>query len=103
MAKYKLVHNRISITTQGLTNSRAGRHVFIRRQFAIRLSKRLGIPIEKTTDSLKLYRYDGKASKKLQEIITCTLDVQGRRFVNTPIVVVDLHYDIILGREWFAS
>ena len=102
MAKCKLVHNGISIATQGLADSGAGGHVFIRRQFAIRLSKRLGIPIEKTTDSLKLYRYDGKASKELQEIITCTLDVQGRRFVNTPMVVVDLHHDIILGREWFA-
>jgi hypothetical protein len=48
---------------------------------------------------LKLYRYDGKPSKEIKEIITCTLDVQGRRVVDTPIVVVDIHYDVILRRE----
>ena len=63
----------------------------------------MGIPIEKTEDSLKLHGYDGKESKEIQEVFTCTLDVQGRRVYDTPMVVVDMHHDIILGREWFAQ
>ena len=59
----------------------------------------MGIPIEKTEDTLKLYGYNGKESKEIPELFTYTLDIQGRRILNTPIVVIDIHYDIILGRE----
>jgi len=88
--------------TLGLADSGAGGYVFIRRQFAIRLSKRLGIPIEKPGDSLKLHGYDGKESDEIQEVFLCTLDVQGHRVLDTPMVVTDMHHDVILGREWFA-
>jgi Reverse transcriptase (RNA-dependent DNA polymerase)/Retroviral aspartyl protease len=98
----KLVHNGISIATLGLADSGAGGYVFIRRQFAIRLSKRIGVSIEKPGDSLKLYGYDGRESDEIQEVVICTLDVQGHRILNTPMVVIDMHHDIILGREWFA-
>jgi hypothetical protein len=75
MVKCKLVSNGTAISILGLADSGAGGYVFIRRQFAKQLSKRLNIPIEQTEDSLKLYGYDGKPSAEIREIITCTFDV----------------------------
>jgi Retroviral aspartyl protease len=102
VVKSKLVYNGMSVTLSSLADSGAGGYVFIRRQLAIQLSRRMGIPIEKTEDTLKLHGYDGTESKEIQEVFTCTLDVRGRRIVDTPMVVVEMHHDIILGREWFA-
>jgi len=62
----------------------------------------LGIPIERPGDSLKLHGYDGKESNEIQEVFICTLDVQGHRVLDTPMVVTDMHHDLILGREWFV-
>ena len=103
MVKCKLVHNGMVVSSSGLADTGAGGYVFIRRSFALQLSRRLSIPIERTKDSVKLHGYDGKESEEIREVFTCTLGVGGRRIRDTPMVVVDMQYDIILGREWFAQ
>jgi hypothetical protein len=65
MVNCKVVNNGISIALRSLADSGAGGYVFIRRQLAIKLSKRFNIPFEKTSDSMTISGYDGTESKKL--------------------------------------
>lgn len=92
----------MNVKALGLADSGAGGYVFIRRKFALQLSRRMGIPFEQPGDSLKLSGYDGKEGNEIREVFRCTLDVQGRRILDTPMVVTEMSHDIILGREWFA-
>lgn len=76
--------------------------MFIQKAFAQQLAKRFQIKIRKTPDAIKLNSYEGTPSKKIQEVLTCSLDIDGRRFTKVPMIVLEMQQPLILGRKWFS-
>lgn len=47
--------------------------------------------------------YEGTKSKKIHEVITCALDIDGRRLPKQTMIVLDMDHQIILGRKWLSK
>jgi transposase InsO family protein len=101
--KCSLAYNGIIVSSKGLIDPGAGGLVFVGRAFANQLSERFQTPIIRTTDEVELNAFTGKRGCVAREIIICGLDIDGRRFPNTPMILTDMEDQLIIGRKWFSK
>jgi predicted aspartyl protease len=91
------------IKAQTLLDTGANGLIFISCTLAKQLCKRFQLPLHQTDDTYTVQGYDDKTSQQISHILFLAFEIDGHRFPETPMVVVDIdHHDLIFGRKWFS-
>jgi hypothetical protein len=73
-------------------------------QFAIEAARFFNIPVHPLPEPCRVKGFDGKSSTEITHAIILHLSVDGRRFLNMPIIITDLgQHDMIIGKNWLAE
>jgi predicted aspartyl protease len=100
----KIVQNGLIIKAQTLLDTGANGFIFISQQLATQLCERFQLPLHQTNDACAIQGYDGKTSQQINYILFLAFEIDGHRFPETPMVVVDMNrHDLIFGRKWFSQ
>jgi predicted aspartyl protease len=96
----KIVQNGLIIKAQTLLDTRANSFIFISQQLATQLCERFQLPLHQTNDACAIQGYDGKTSQQINYILFLAFEIDGHRFPETPIIVVDINrHDLIFSRK----
>jgi transposase InsO family protein len=99
-----LSKNGYSISTKALIDCRANGFIFIDTLCAKDIAQYLGLKTRRLPQPATVKGYDGKSENAITHFLLLHLTVDGRRFYNTPLLILDLgSHDLILGRKWLAS
>ena len=102
--RYTIVHNEFVIPAKALLNIRAEGLIFISKVFAIQLSNRFSLPLFQTPDTYQVRGFNRAASQEIEDIIFFGLEIDKRRVLDIPIVVVKIKlHDLIIRRKWFEQ
>ena len=75
----------------------------IHEKVATVLRREWQAPYVPLPEALGVEGYNGQAGNQVTHALILTLQIDGRRFVNTLFLVTNLgHHDLILGRAWLA-
>lgn len=100
----QIAYNGISISMTILAEIGANGYLFIDTQRAIEMAKFFGISTKRLSKSIGTKGYNGQPGTAITHTITCHLLIDGRRFLNQPLLVTPLgQHDLIIGRRWFAK
>ena len=73
-------------------------------QFAIDAAHFFNVPVHPLPTPCKVKGFDGKSTTEIAYAIILHLLVDGRRFLNMPILITDLgQHDMIIGKNWLAE
>jgi predicted aspartyl protease len=98
-----LSKNGYSVSTKALIDSGANGFIFIDTLCAADIAQYLGLKTRRLPQPAAVKGYDGKSENAITHFLLLHLTVDGRRFYNTPLLILDLgSHDLILGREWLA-
>ena len=98
--RYIIVHNEFVIPAKALLDTRAGGLIFISKVFAIQLSNRFSLPLFQTPNTYQVRGFNRVASQEIKDIIFFGLEIDKRRVLDIPIVVVEIKlHDLIIGRK----
>lgn len=95
--------NGLNYNTRALIDTGANGYVFISKQLARRLYTTLKAPKIVGFHPQKVGGYDGKASQQIDTAALATFVIQGRRFRETPMLVLDMPQEMIVGRLFLAE
>lgn len=99
-----LSYNGFAVTVATLIDTGANGQVFIDTNLAIDLAKAFGRKVYKLPFTCGTRTFDGKAGPQLTHVILLHLWLDGRRFLNTPMILADLgQHQLIIGRKWLAE
>ncbi|KAK3946713.1 hypothetical protein QBC32DRAFT_191424, partial [Pseudoneurospora amorphoporcata] len=101
LAHYTIASNGKSLsTTDVLIDSGANGNIFVSKTFANKLIEDLRIEQLRRFEPHAVGGYDGQYSEIIQRYLRGTLQVQNRILPGEVIIVVNLGYDLILGKYW---
>ncbi|WP_206734022.1 retropepsin-like aspartic protease, partial [Stenotrophomonas sp. MA5] len=87
-----------------LADSGANGYVFIDSQLAIDIAKFLNLKIKKLPQKCGTKGFNGTPGTDITHAIYLHLWINGRRFLNVPMLMTDLErHDIIIGRLWMEE
>ena len=99
-----LSKNGYSVSTKALIDCGANGFIFIDTLCAADIAQYLGLKTRRLPQPAAVKGYDGKSENAITHFLLLHLTVDGRRFYNTPLLILDLgSHDLILGRKWLAS
>ncbi|KKA22077.1 Gag/polymerase/env polyprotein [Rasamsonia emersonii CBS 393.64] len=89
---------------ENIRDTGANGFIFIDTNLATLIAKTFGLHTVPLGREYAVQGYDGKSEAPVTHAIFMTLEVDGRRQNNLPMLIVNLgRHDIILGRKWFAQ
>lgn len=96
--------NKSSFPVKGLLDSGAGGWIFINADLAIRIANETGVKLKRLPRDVRPEGFDGTVAPAMRHILHATIQVEGEKFEDTPMVLTKLgRYDLILGRNWMAA
>ena len=100
----KVAYNGLSLTAHHtLPDTGANGYLFVNRAFAQRMIRLLNTPKITGFKPHLIGGFDGKPTQSVSYALLGHLRVQGRTTRNVPFIVLDMKYDIIIGRKWFVE
>lgn len=100
----KIAFNGYSISTNSLADSGANGSIFIDTRLAIDAAKFFGTYAERLPTPCGTKGFDGASGNPITHVIFLHLWVDGRRFLDVPMLVANLgQHSMIIGRNWFAE
>ncbi|KAK8130509.1 hypothetical protein PG999_002889 [Apiospora kogelbergensis] len=85
------------------TDTGAAGYLFISVKFAARAVKYLNTPIITDFCPHAIGGFEGRASQVIDAAVVATFRIHGRATMKIPILVIDMKYDLIIGRKWFEE
>ncbi|OJD21031.1 hypothetical protein ACJ73_07629 [Blastomyces percursus] len=100
----KIAFNGCAIPIKSLVDSGANGYIFIDTRLACDSAKTLGLKLKRLDQPCEMIGVSGKRGSPITHAIVMHLWVNGRRFLNVPMLLADLGgYEMILGRVWLAE
>jgi hypothetical protein len=93
--------NGFGVSIQALTDTGANGYLFLNRSLGVKLSKSLGIPLQKLPFSVPIQGFQSKVQSRAAQYLRLHLTVDDRRVYNCPFILLDLgDQDAIIGIKW---
>lgn len=98
-----VTRNGISIKHKALIDSGASGYLFMNRLLALKIARRTGAKITNTEDMAHVQGYRNDEKQPLHQVITLSLQLDGRHCSHQHFVMVDMNRDIIVGDKFFIE
>lgn len=98
-----VTRNGISIKHKALIDSGASGYLFMNRLLALKIARRTGAKITNTEDMAHVQGYRNDEKQSLHQVITLSLQLDGRHCSHQHFVMVDMNRDIIVGDKFFIE
>jgi hypothetical protein len=96
--------NGLGISTQSLADTGANGYLFLNRPLAVKLSKSLGVKIQRLPYSVPIRGFQNKIQSHADQYLRLHLTVDGHKVYNCPFVILDLgSQDVIIGIKWMKK
>lgn len=100
--KATIVNNGLSLTCKALIDTGADGYLFISLNFAKRVLKLLQPRQITGFQPYPVGGYDRKTSQTVDVALQTAFRIDGRTELNAPLMVLDMHHDMIVGLKWFT-
>lgn len=96
--------NGLSLTTvTSLADTGANGFLFISVRFAKKVKQRLKAPSITGFKPHYVGGFDGQSTQVVDVLLPLTFSICGRTMNRLPFIVLDMKYDIIIGKQWFEK
>ena len=92
----------IAIQANALGDTRASGFVFLDSEFALDLCQTFNLKPKRLPQTITPKGFNGKRGSPITQYLSFTIEIDGRRIYNLPMLIVELgSHDIIIGRNFF--
>ena len=92
----------IAIQAEALGDTGASGFVFLDSQFALDLCRTFNLKPKRLPQTIHPKGFNGKRGSPITQYLSFTIEIDGRRIYNLPMLMVELgSHDIIIGRNFF--
>jgi hypothetical protein len=98
-----LAFNGKSLSATALLDSGANGYIFINVPFAKKLRRLIQTPTKSDFSPGAISGFSGKHEQMADILLLAHLRIQNRKVMNEWCIVLDMKYDVIIGRKWFEE
>jgi hypothetical protein len=98
-----LAFNGKSLSATALLDSGANGYIFINVPFAKKLRRLIQAPTKSDFRPGAISGFSGKHEQMADILLMAHLRIQNRKVMNEWFIVLDMKYDVIIGRRWFEE